>query len=98
MLDMEEYKDIFEPFEQLIEIEILGETYRVPENNSLLRCFQYISLQSISTGEFCWNRDCMNCQVWIDNDGKEKALIACRANAEAGMKIVRLHEEIEIES
>jgi len=31
--------DIFEPFEQLLEIEILGEIRAVPENNSLLRCF-----------------------------------------------------------
>jgi len=93
----DEYKDIFEPFDKLVEIKILGETYSVPENNTLLRCFQYLSLDSISRGDFCWNRDCMNCQVWVENQGNEKGLIACRAKVEEGMDIVRLHEEIELE-
>ncbi len=97
MINPEDYKDIFEPFEKLVEIDILGTVYEVPENNTLLRCFQFLSINTISTGDFCWNRDCMNCQVWIDNSGKEKALIACRATVKAGMKIVRLHEEIELE-
>ncbi|MDH3492879.1 MAG: 2Fe-2S iron-sulfur cluster-binding protein [Acidobacteriota bacterium] len=96
-MNLDDYKDIFEPFDRLVEIEILGRRCKVPENNTLLRCFQYLSLDSISHGDFCWNRDCMNCQIWIDNKGKEKALIACRAKVKAGMKIVRLHEEIELE-
>jgi NADH dehydrogenase/NADH:ubiquinone oxidoreductase subunit G len=93
----DDYQDIFEPFERLVEIKILGKTYSVPENNTLLRCFQYLSLNTISGGDFCWNSDCMNCQIWIDNNGKEKALIACRAKVHEGMEIVRLHEEVELE-
>ena len=89
-------QDIFEPFERLIEIEILGEKVNVPENNTLLRCFQYLSMESISYGEFCWNGDCINCQVWIKNGDKEKPLMSCRAKAEEGMKIVRMNEEIVI--
>lgn len=96
-MDLNDYKEIFEPFEKLIEIEILGKKFEVPENNTLLRCFQFLSLETISQGDFCWNRDCMNCQVWIDNDGAEKGLIACRAIVADGMKIVRLHEEIEFD-
>ncbi|NNE66297.1 MAG: hypothetical protein HKN33_07000 [Pyrinomonadaceae bacterium] len=96
-MNPDDYKDIFEPFDRLVEIEILGKTFEVPENNSLLRCFQYLSLDSVSKGDFCWNRDCMNCQVWIDNNGKEKALISCRAKVKEGMKIVRLHEEVVLE-
>lgn len=90
--------DIFEPFEKLVQIQILGKPYLVPENNTLLRCFQFLSLESISAGDFCWNRDCMNCQVWIDKDGVEKSLIACRATVEENMEIVRLHEEIELKN
>ena len=96
MIDPNDFKDIFEPFEKLIEIRLLGKTVEVPENNTLMRCFQFLDMDSISNGDFCWNRDCMNCQVWIDNDGKEKGVIACRATVEEGMNIVRLHEEIEI--
>jgi hypothetical protein len=46
--------DLFEPYEKLIEIELLGRAVRVPENNRLLRCFQFLSLKSISYGDFCW--------------------------------------------
>jgi hypothetical protein len=35
--------DIFELFERLVEIEVPGEKYQFSENNTLLRCFQYLS-------------------------------------------------------
>lgn len=95
-MNFEDYKDLFEPFEKLIEIEILGEKYEVPENNTLLRCFQYLSLDTISYGDFCWNGDCLNCQVWIKKGDKEKALMTCLTKVEEGMQIVRLAEEIQI--
>jgi ferredoxin len=95
-MNIEDYKDLFEPFEKLIEIEIMGEKYEVPENNSLLRCFQYLSLETISFGDFCWNGDCLNCQVWVKNGDKEKPLMTCRAKVEEGMEIVRMAEEIKI--
>lgn len=88
--------DIFNPFENLIEIEILGEKHMVPENNSLLRCFQFLSMESISYGDFCWNGECLNCQVWLQNGEKEKAVIACRTNAEPEMVVVRLSDDIEL--
>ena len=88
--------DIFEPFEKLIEIEICGATRKVPENNTLLRCFQYLSMETVSFGDFCWNGDCLNCQVWIKNGDKEKAVIACRTTVQEKMKIVRLSKEIEL--
>jgi hypothetical protein len=97
-MNLEDYKDIFEPFEKLIEIEICGEKREVPENNSLMRCFQFLSMKTISFGDFCWNGDCLNCQVWIKNGDKEKAVLACRTNAQESMEIVRLSEEIDLES
>lgn len=97
-MSFEDFKDILEPFDKLIEIEILGKKVSVPENNSLLRCFQFLSIDSISRGDFCWNRDCLNCQVWIENNGKEKGVISCRSKAEEGMKICRLHEEVRLEA
>ncbi|HRA39303.1 MAG TPA: hypothetical protein PK108_02015 [Pyrinomonadaceae bacterium] len=88
--------DIFAPFEKLVEIEILGEKRLVPENNSLLRCFQYLSMESISYGEFCWNGDCLNCQVWLQNGDKEKAVIACRTTVKPDMRIIRMSDEIDL--
>ena len=95
-MNFEDYKDIFEPFEKLIEIEILGERREVPENNTLLRCFQFLSMETISYGDFCWNGDCLNCQVWIKTGDKEKGVLSCRTKVEEGMEIVRLHDEIKL--
>jgi len=86
--------DIFEPYERLIEISICGEKREVPENNTILRCLQYLEMEAISYGDFCWNGECLNCQVWINNNDKEKALIACRAVATENMEIVRLSDDI----
>jgi NADH dehydrogenase/NADH:ubiquinone oxidoreductase subunit G len=95
-MNIEDYADIFEPFDKLIEIEIEGETVEVPENNSLLRCFQFLNLEKISLGDFCWNGDCANCQVWLETDGGEKPVLTCRTRVEKGMKIVRLNENIDL--
>ena len=91
-----DYPDIFTPYEKLVEIEILGTKRMVPENNSLLRCFQFLAMENISYGEFCWNGECLNCQVWLDNDGKEKAVMSCRTTVREGMKILRMAEEIDL--
>lgn len=89
--------DLFEPFEKLIEIEILGDKREVPENNPLLRCFQYLSMETISYGDFCWNGDCANCQVWIKGESKDKPVLSCRTSVREGMKIIKIADEIIIE-
>jgi succinate dehydrogenase/fumarate reductase-like Fe-S protein len=91
-----EDSDIFEPYERLIEIEICGERREVPENNSLLRCFQYLSMETVSYGDFCWNGDCANCQVWLEGAAKEKPVLSCRTKVEEGMRIVRMSREINL--
>jgi NADH dehydrogenase/NADH:ubiquinone oxidoreductase subunit G len=95
-LNPEDYKDIFEPFERLVEIEICGEIRQVPENNQLLRCFQYLNLEEVSLGDFCWNGDCANCQVWIEQDGKEKPVLTCRTKVAENMKIVKIADAIRL--
>ena len=91
-----ETPDIFQPYDKLVEIEILGRKVMVPENNSLLRCFQFLAMENISYGDFCWNGDCLNCQVWLQQGDKEKAVIACRAEVQEGMKVVRMADEIDL--
>ncbi|MEO8649970.1 MAG: hypothetical protein ABI539_12460 [Acidobacteriota bacterium] len=90
-------EDIFEPYDRLVEIEICGLRKRVPEYNSILRCMQYLDMEAISYGDFCWNGECLNCQVWIRNGEKEKAVIACRTNVVEAMEIVRLSDDIPFE-
>jgi succinate dehydrogenase/fumarate reductase-like Fe-S protein len=92
-----ELGDILRPYKKLIAIDILGETREVPENNSLLRCFQFLSPDTVSYSDLCWNGTCLDCQVWIKNGDKEKAVMACRTDAEEGMEIVRMSPTIELE-
>ena len=88
--------EIFQPYDKLLEIEILGTKYLVPENNSLLRCFQFLAMENISYGDFCWNGECLNCQVWLQNGDKEKAVMACRTIVAENMKIIRIAEGIDL--
>ncbi len=47
---------LFRPFTRLVKITILGKNFEVPENNPLLRCFQYLAPEAVSYGRFCWTR------------------------------------------
>ena len=97
-LDKTMENDIFEPFERLLEIEIVGEKREVPEHNTLLRCFQYLSMETISHSDLCWNGDCAKCKIWLEDSESEKPLLACRTMVRVGMIIVRLSEEISIKT
>jgi hypothetical protein len=95
--------DLFEPYDRLIEIEVLGRAVRVPENNRLLRCFQFLSLKSISYGDFCWNGDCTNCQFWYREPGDaalapDKTALSCRFRVREGLRITRLDPCIRLEA
>jgi NADH dehydrogenase/NADH:ubiquinone oxidoreductase subunit G len=90
-----ENSDIFEPYERLVKITLCGRELEVPENNSILRGLQFVDMEAISYGDFCWNGECLNCQVWIKNGDKEKAVMACRTDAVDGMEVVRISDEIE---
>lgn len=89
-------RDMFQPYKKLVEIDIRGKRRRVPENNSLLRGFQFLSMESISYGDFCWNGECVNCRVWLDMDGTERAVMACRTTAVENLKIVRMAKAIDL--
>ena len=88
--------EIFEPYERMVTITICGRQRQVPENNSILRGLQYLDMETISYGDFCWNGECINCQVWIRHGNKEKAVIACRTNVSDGLEIVKLSDGMEI--
>lgn len=88
--------DIFEPFKRLLKIEIVGKTFEVPENNTLLRCFQYLSMETISHSDLCWNGDCAKCQIWLEDSESQKPLLACRTTVRENMKIARVSDEIKL--
>ena len=87
---------LFESFDELVEIEICSTRARVPENNKLLRCFQYIKMDSVSVGDYCWNGDCVNCQIWYKaTDGEIKSALACKLYVRQGMVITELSKNLK---
>lgn len=96
---MEANDDLYEPYGKLISINILGQRVEVPENNSLLRCFQFLSIETISYGDFCWNGDCANCEVWYHEAGqkKDRPALACRLRAQEGLVITGVARFIKLE-
>jgi len=92
--------DLFDPFERLVTIEVLGRRVEVPERNWLLRCFQFLSLDTISYGDFCWNGDCTNCQFWYREtgqpDSQERTALSCRFEVRDGLRITRLNPHVQI--
>jgi hypothetical protein len=93
--------DLLDPYDRLVSIEILGQRVEVPEKNRLLRCFQFLSLNTISYGDFCWNGDCTNCQIWYHTQGQtrenDKPGLACRMEVIEGMVITSMTPFIKLD-
>ena len=93
--------DLLEPYERLVEIEVLGRRVEVPEKNTLLRCFQFLSIHTISYGDFCWNGDCTNCQVWYheagQTDSQDRTALSCRFQVREGLVVTRVSRFVELE-
>ncbi len=92
--------DLLDPYDRLVTIEVLGQRVAVPERNRLLRCFQYLSLETISYGDFCWNGDCTNCQVWYHTKDQPsengKPALSCRIEVIEEMVITAMSPFIKL--
>jgi hypothetical protein len=88
---------VFRPYERLVSIKILGKTFEVPEKNTILRCFQYISPETIPYGRFCWNQDCQYCRVTgkLIDDDQPHELLSCKFLVSAGMEITEISPELK---
>jgi hypothetical protein len=88
--------DVFRPYEKLVEITILGKTFLVPERNSLLRAFQFISPETIPYGRFCWNQECQYCKVncQLSDDDRARPILSCKFIVSEGMSISGLAPEL----
>lgn len=87
----------FRPYEKLVEITVLGKKFHVPERNSLLRCFQFISPETIPYGRFCWNQDCQYCRVTcqLPDDDEAREMLACKFIVMPGMEVSELSQELK---
>jgi hypothetical protein len=88
--------DLYEPFEKLIKMVILGRVFEVPENNVMLRQMQYVA-PDIGSGRYCWNAECRYCEIEYDRGaggGAPSAGLACRLKGQEGMRITKAASEI----
>jgi hypothetical protein len=88
--------EVFRPYEKLVEITILGKSFLVPERNSLLRAFQFISPETIPYGRFCWNQECQYCRVncQLSDDNEARPILSCKFIVSEGMDISNLAPEL----
>ena len=87
--------DVYEPWERLIRIVVLGRVLEVPEKNLLLRQLQYVS-EDVGMGRYCWNAECRYCEVHYTRPGDpdEHVGLACRLRGFAGMRLTKLAPEV----
>lgn len=87
---------VFRPYERLVEITIMGKTFLVPERNSVLRAFQFISPETIPYGRFCWNQECQYCRVscQLPDDDQGRPILSCMFIVSEGMNITELAPEL----
>jgi hypothetical protein len=88
--------DVFRPYEKLVEITILGKTFLVPERNSLLRAFQFISPETVPYGRFCWNQECQYCKVscQLADDDQARPILSCKFLVSEGMAVTDMAPEL----
>ena len=80
-----------------MKITIVGREFEVPENNPLLRCFQYLAPEEVSYGRFCWNEDCQYCRVTFDlgEGSASRTALSCKVMVQAGMRVKEATSEIK---
>ncbi len=90
---------LFRDYEKLIEITILGKSFKVPEKNTCLRAFQFICPETIPYGRFCWNQECQLCRVSYtvptQPDSPPRTILACKVLVGQGMNITELSPELK---
>src|SRR5580704_11300463 len=86
----------FRPYEKLVEISVFGKKFQVPEKNSLLRCFQFISPETIPYGRFCWNQDCQYCRVTcqLPDEDEPHEMLSCKFIVMPGMEVSEMSQEL----
>jgi len=87
--------DAFQPYSRLVEITVLGVLFMVPENNVLLRCFQYIAAD-IPDGPWCWNGDCESDPISyrLADDPQVHAALSCQVLVCEGMQILEISPDL----
>ena len=90
---------LYRDYERLVEIAILGKKFSVPEKNTFLRAFQFISPGTIPYGRFCWNQECQLCRIGCRSsshaDPKSRSVLACKLLVADGLEVTELSDELK---
>lgn len=88
--------DLYEPYDKLIPIVVLGRVLEVPENNLLLRQMQFVA-PDIGSGRYCWNGECRYCEIEYCREpgGAVSSALACRMKGLEGMVLVKIAFEMK---
>jgi hypothetical protein len=88
---------LFRPYSKLIEITVRGKKVQIPENQILLRAFQYLCPDTIPYGRYCWNEECQYCRVSVRRPGSEKITqaLSCKLMVEEGLEVEELADELK---
>ncbi len=89
------WEEILEPWSRLVTVRVLGRPFQVPENNLLLRGFQYLAPERVPYGDFCWNAQCFNCRCLLRRGGAETSVLACQTVAREGDELLEVSPEVE---
>lgn len=87
--------NIYRSYSRLVRIRVGDRWFEVPENNILLRCFQYIAPE-VPYGPFCWNGDCENDRICFRPPGAEASRmgLSCQVMVKDGMEIDEISPDL----
>lgn len=90
---------LFRDYERLVEIAILNRKFRVPEKNTFLRAFQFISPETVPYGRFCWNQECqlcrISCRMNSEANSNPRSVLACKLLVAEGLEVTELSDELK---
>lgn len=89
-----EGEGLYEPYSKLVKLRVLEDTFEVPENNTLLRCYQFVSPEAVPMGNFCWNGTCKNCQVTLRRGGFARVCLSCQTVVKEGDALEHVAPEV----
>ena len=96
----EPLEGVLEPWSSKVSIEIGGAWMQVPENQDVIRIFQYLGLLDrlvFYAGNYCWNATCNNC-IFTYRDpatGETVTKRSCQTRVCEGMKVIHLPKDVQ---
>ncbi len=96
-MNFEDYKDIFEPFEKLVEIEILGENAKSARKQLAAPLFSISFDGNHFLRRFLLERRMCQLSGLAGKYGERKTRFIVPDKSAKGMKIVKMCSEIELE-